>query len=218
MQKSRKALAQIPSLTFYKLLGSGSGNGFSIFPDFSVYAILGVWKSLQEARKAVRNQPVFLNMQSRAIHQFTAYMQSTRCKGTWNQEKPFDGKAEHHQDEPIAVITRASINPKKLFSFWRKVPAVSRKLDAMKGVAFSKGVGEIPLLEQATFSIWQSRQHMYDYAYRGKKHREIIKKTHEMNWYTEELFSEFRLLQVEQDWPELDTRLLQRKAVPVQDL
>ena len=30
-------------LFFLKLLGTGGGNGFSLSPDFSTYAILGVW-------------------------------------------------------------------------------------------------------------------------------------------------------------------------------
>ena len=30
-------------LTFGKMLGTGSGNGFSIFPNFGVYGWLGVW-------------------------------------------------------------------------------------------------------------------------------------------------------------------------------
>lgn len=218
MQQSRKALSQIPSLDFFKLLGSGSGNGFSIWPDFSVYAVLCVWKSQLAARKALRNYPVFLNMQAKAVDQFTVYMQSIKCKGSWDQHQPFDSKASHQEDEPLAVITRASIAPKKLFSFWRRVPSVSRRLESVAGVAFSKGIGEIPLLEQATFSIWKSRKHMIDYAYRGKKHREMIKKTYEMNWYTEELFSEFKLLKVEQDWPGLDLGLLKTKAIPVTDL
>ena len=32
-------------LFFLKLLGTGGGNGFSLRPDFSTYAILGVWES-----------------------------------------------------------------------------------------------------------------------------------------------------------------------------
>ena len=218
MQRSRQALSQIPSLLFYKLMGSGSGNGFGLWPDFSVYAVLGVWPSLQEAKSALRNQAVFLNMQARASHQLTVYMQSTKCRGTWNGQQPFDGKAAQDDDEPIAVITRASINPKKIISFWKRVPAVSRRLSQVEGTAFYKGVGEMPLLEQATFSIWQSQQHMINYAYKGKKHREIIKKTHALKWYTEELFSEFKIVNIEQDWPELDIKLLRRQKVPVQDL
>ena len=218
MQQARAALSKIPSLSFYKLLGSGSGNGFSIWPDLSVYAVLCVWESKTAARQALRNRSVFLNMQAKAKNQFTVHMQATKCKGSWDQLQPFEQKAEGHEDEPLAVITRASIAPKKLYSFWKRVPSVSRRLERINGIAFSKGIGEIPLLEQATFSIWKSRQHMVNYAYQGKKHREMIKKTHEKKWYSEELFSEFKLLRVEQDWPGLNLGLLKNSTIPVMNL
>ena len=32
-------------LTFFKMLGSGGNNGFSIFPNFEVYGFLSVWES-----------------------------------------------------------------------------------------------------------------------------------------------------------------------------
>ena len=30
---------------FFKLMGTGGGNGFSLKPDFGTYAFLGVWES-----------------------------------------------------------------------------------------------------------------------------------------------------------------------------
>jgi uncharacterized membrane protein YpjA len=41
---------------------------------------------------------------------------------------------------------------------------------------YSKGIGEFPLLMQATFSIWSSADAMMDYAYNTPKHAEMIKK------------------------------------------
>jgi len=208
MKKARQQLAGMESLNFHKLLGTGSGNGFSIWPDFSVYALLNVWNSYRAAQKAILNMPVFLNMQARSSHQLTVYMQSVRSKGSWNQQNPFTDLSATAPDEPIAVITRASIAPKKLFTFWKNVPSVSKSLQKIEGMAFSKGIGELPLMEQATFSIWKSRKDMVNYAYRGNKHREMIKKTKQLGWYTEELFAEFKLMRVEYDWPELDLHLL----------
>jgi hypothetical protein len=213
MKKARQQLSDINSLHFHKLLGSGSGNGFSLWPDFSVYAFLGVWNSYHAARKALLNFPVFLNMQARASHQLMLYMQSVRAKGSWNQLAPFNQEAESQAGEPIAVITRASIAPGKLFSFWKNVPSVSKALRKIDGMAFSKGIGEIPLLEQATFSIWKNRKTMVNYAYRGKKHREMIKKTQQLGWYSEELFAEFKILRVEQNWPGLDISILRNSSL-----
>jgi hypothetical protein len=39
-------LKNIEGLKFYKFLGTGGGQGFSLRPDFSTYAFLGVWDGL----------------------------------------------------------------------------------------------------------------------------------------------------------------------------
>ena len=40
-----------PGLLFAKHLGTGAGNGFSILPNFGLYAWLGVWESPQKAEE-----------------------------------------------------------------------------------------------------------------------------------------------------------------------
>jgi heme-degrading monooxygenase HmoA len=55
-------------------------------------------------------------------------------------------------------------------------------------------VGELPLIYQATLSIWETQEHMRAYAYKNPQHLEAIKKTKELNWYSEELFGRFYLL------------------------
>ena len=42
-------LQQNEGLYFFKLMGTGGGNGFSLWPDFSTYAFLGVWKDQKYA-------------------------------------------------------------------------------------------------------------------------------------------------------------------------
>ena len=218
MREARPAIKSISSNSFFKLLGSGGGNGFSIWPDFSVYAILCVWDSYNAAKKAVTTNPVYLRMKSRSDHQMDVFMHATKAKGTWNQQQPFITSTEHRASDPIAVITRASIARNKLFSFWKKVPSVSRRLQQINGLIFSKGVGELPLLEQATFSIWENRNSMVNYAYKGQKHRDIIKRTHQYNWYTEELFAEFSIISIEHDWPGLASSLMSKYTSPTKSI
>jgi hypothetical protein len=50
---------------------------------------------------------------------------------------------------------------------------------------------------QATFSVWSSADAMFDYAYSNPKHAEMVKKTRELNWYSEELFARFEPYKVE---------------------
>jgi hypothetical protein len=89
------------------------------------------------------------------------------------------------------VLTRASIRITKLISFWRKVGNVSKSLEDYDGLVLSIGVGEWPLIQQATLSIWKTQAEMIDYAYKNKKHLEVVRLTRKLNWYKEELFARF---------------------------
>ena len=42
-------------LKFYKLLGTGAGAGFSLYPDFSTYSILCVWDNFKSANDFINN-------------------------------------------------------------------------------------------------------------------------------------------------------------------
>ncbi len=210
MQEAPKALIKTSDLQFFKLLGSGAGNGFSILPDLSVYAVLCQWSSYASACEHLLGHRVFEGMKDRSRHFLHVFMQPVRAKGTWDGIQPFEAAADYITGKPIAVLTRARIAGNKLYSFWKNVPKVSKKLQAhTDGIAFSKGIGEVPLLQQATFSIWKDRQSMVDYAYKGKNHQEMIRKTHQLGWYREELFAEFSLLNIIQNWPDFDMELLQ---------
>jgi hypothetical protein len=43
---------------------------------------------------------------------------------------------------------------------------VSKSLEDYDGLALSIGVGEWPLIQQATLSIWKTQAEMIDYAYK----------------------------------------------------
>jgi heme-degrading monooxygenase HmoA len=63
------------------------------------------------------------------------------------------------------------------------------------GYITSFGVGEAPVYRQATFSVWESMEHMKAFAYGSKQHAEVIKKTRSEGWYSEELFARFRIIE-----------------------
>ncbi len=180
----------IDGLSFWKGFGSGSGNGFSIFPDFSTFGLLTVFNSEEEANK-------FLN--SEVMQAYTAsctkyshvLMHAIKANGRWSGVEPFLPDAAYAEKNPIAVITRATIKPQLAFKFWRNVPSVSKSMDGHKDLVFSKGIGEWPILMQATFSLWKSGDAMQGYAYKNKKHADMVKKTRELDWYAEELFARF---------------------------
>ena len=182
---------KINGLTFFKPLGTGSGNGFSIKPDFSTFGFLAVFKS-EELAKEFLGTDVVKEYTQTTVSYSHVLMRTVKSHGEWSKLKPFESSVEYDKTKPLAVITRATIKPKLAYQFWKNVPAVSKSMDKYDELIFSKGIGEFPLLMQATFSLWSSAEAMINYAYKNPKHAEMVKKTRELNWYSEELFARFQ--------------------------
>ena len=62
------------------------------------------------------------------------------------------------------------------------------------GLLFSIGIGEAPIGLQGTFSVWQSGSALRDFAYKNAPHRAAIDDTKRFDWYSEELFARFELI------------------------
>lgn len=190
MQKSIKDFKKVAGLEFFKLMGSGGKNGFSKMLNVNVYALLAVWKSEEAATSYFDASSHFSGFRSRASEIWTTYMNTCKSHGKWSGLNPFN-TLQPYQSGPIAVITRARIKFRFLRKFWSYVPSVSKNMDDRDGSIFSVGIGEYPWLMQATFSLWEDEESMRNYAYRSKFHKEVIQKTRELGWYSEELFANF---------------------------
>lgn len=193
-------LAAVEGLTFSKMLGSGSGNGFKVWPNLGVYGLLCVWENEEVARAAMENHPHFVELKTNSVEQWTVFMRTVMAHGSWDGINPFEGKATLADEDPVCVITRATIKPSKLLQFWQFVPRVSRSVDQQKGRLFSVGIGELPLIQQATFSLWRSSREMKAYAYQSKHHKEVVRRTRSLKWYKEELFARFTPYAEEGSW------------------
>lgn len=180
----------VEGLTFFKPLGTGAGNGFSIRPDFSTFGIVAVLES-EELAKAFLASETMKEYTQNAIAFSHVLMHTIKSHGEWSQQNPFEASVKFDQKKPLGVITRATIKPKLAHKFWRYVPSVSKSMEGYKELVFSKGIGEFPLLMQATFSLWSDAESMINYAYQNPKHAEMVKKTRELGWYSEELFARF---------------------------
>jgi hypothetical protein len=188
---------KIPGLDFFKLLGTGGGNGFSLRPNFSQYGLLFVWKSEEEAKRFFQEDPLFLSYKKRAVSFQTYYLSPSMCHGKWDGKEPFTPAAKFDDDAPVAVITRARIRLKQLIRFWRFVPSASRDVHQQRGLQLAVGIGELPFIQQATFSLWEDGKSMLEYAYKRREHARVIQQTRKHNWYSEELFARFQVLRVE---------------------
>lgn len=194
------AVADSPGLEFFKMLGSGGGNGFSIWPNWGVYGLLGVWTTEEDARAFLSGHETFGAFCRHSSEYLTVYMRTAVVHGRWAGAAPFRPARELDPDRPIGVLTRATIHPRQLWRFWRFVPPVSRSVAGREGLLFSVGIGELPIVQQATFSLWQNSHQMKAFAYQSPYHREVVRRTRELGWYTEELFARFHPYAVEGTW------------------
>jgi hypothetical protein len=194
MRFAHAAMATIKGLQFYKLLGSGRDLGFSPFPDWCVYALLAVWDDEKSAEVFFEKATVFQQYKANSTEQWTVFMKPLSAKGLWSGKNPFvQSSVLDRNNALIAVITRATIKPHKLLTFWRFVPTSQRPIQmGCPGLIYTKGIGEAPLVQMATFSIWESLDALKDFAYNSPEHKEAIKRTHQFDWYKEEMFARFQ--------------------------
>lgn len=216
MQLARARLAGTKGLTFHRLMGSGGGNGFSLAPNWGVYAWVAHWDSPAESESFFTTDPWMAEARDRATHLITFQLQATMTHGEWGGENPFTAQAEQYDPATaVAVITRATIRPAKLLEFWRYVPSTSASVYDHPARLLSVGIGEYPVFMQATFSLWTTGAAMTEFAYADKHHREVVQLTRERGWYREEMFTRFRLLAVKGQWPGFDLSALKDCGVKV---
>ncbi len=192
MQFARRHLRAIQDLEFYKLFGTGTGEGFDLKPDFGQYAILGTWPSHDVAQARIAEAAVFGRYRDRAAQHWTLHLTPLRCWGSWAGAEPFavqDGRSE----EALAVLTRATLKPRNIRNFWRRVPDISARIGANKDVIFKQGLGEVPGTNQVTFSLWPDLDAMRAFAYGDGPHKDAIAKVREQGWFREELYARFRI-------------------------
>ncbi|WP_400190793.1 spheroidene monooxygenase [Hymenobacter sp. B81] len=199
-----RSFGQVPGLRFGKLLGSGFD--FGLRPNLRRYGLLAVWDSEAAAAAFFDHSPLWQSYRQRTSELWTAYLQPLHSHGLWDGTEPFGPAVAAEApgaDEPVAVLTRASIRLRRSWEFWRAVPPVSRAVRTAPGYLGGIGLGELPLIRQATFSLWESAGLMRQYAYGRQaagRHQDVIRRTRQEQWYSEELFARFRVLRAEGSW------------------
>ena len=189
-------LRRVPGLRFFKLLGSGASNGFGLWPNLDRYGLMAVWENATVAEAFFGQHPFWAGYERRSTETWTVQLAPLKSQGLWDGKNPFDYVPEimPGDDAPVAVLTRASIRWQKTPRFWQFVEPTSAALAQAVGVRAAIGLGELPVVRQATFSVWESAEAMRQFAYRDARHREVIQLTHREKWYAEELFARFRVL------------------------
>lgn len=187
--------------SFFKMLGTGAGFGYSSKPDFGTYALLTVWKSPEEAKKFENSSKIMDRFRKRTREIYSIFMQPVQSRGSWSGQKPFQPVKPPGDNTMIAVLTRATLRTKFYRPFWQRVGGVSRSLQGSSGLIFTKGIGERPWTAQATFSVWDSFRDMQNFAYgKGNPHLEAIKSAQSKRGFKEELFAWFEPFETSGSW------------------
>ena len=192
------------NISFYKLLGCGKNGTFDKNPDWQQWGILTVTNSPIDVNISPSTliQTLYGSFISKWFRFFkcetcTFFLEPIEGHGKWDGKEPFGNLPKHTDyDGAVAILTRATIRLSQLRSFWANVGAVAMQMNGAKGLATSIGIGEMPYIKQATFSIWQNKESMKNFAYQMKEHKDVIVKTRKENWYSEDMFVRFKPLKV----------------------
>ncbi|MEJ7589457.1 MAG: spheroidene monooxygenase [Ferruginibacter sp.] len=188
-------------ISFYKLLGCGKNGTFDIHPDWQQWGILAVRPAPTTSAK-LTGEAMMSDLYGSLIGKWlrffncetwTIFLEPIEGHGSWDGKEPFGQLTKNPAyTGPVAVLTRATIRFSKLKAFWKNVHGSAKEMGNAEGYITSFGIGEIPFVKQATFSIWQSREAMKQFAYKAADHAKVIRKTRTEGWYSEELFVRFK--------------------------
>lgn len=192
--RDRRPLRHTPGLTFFKLVGTGRGDTFTLRDANPCrWGLIAAWSDPAAAAEFERSATAQA-WRELAVEQLRLDLLPLRSHGTWAGRAPFMSSPSPPADDqtrPVAALTRARIRWRHARRFWSSVPPVSAALRDQPGLRLRQGFGEAPIGLQGTLSVWDSAADLRAFAYGGAAHREAIRTTGEVGWYSEELFARF---------------------------
>lgn len=194
----RWPLRHVQGLRFARQLGSGFEGGFGLRPSGTRQGLFLVFDGDARAEAFLQASPVLAAYRRHARELCVLKLVATSARGSWGGHG-FGVGATVRADAPIAALTRASIRPSRALPFWRMAPAAQASLEAAPGCLLAVGLGEAPLLRQATFSIWSSVLAMEAYA-RSGAHLDAIRAAHRGGFFSESAFVRFVPVSVQGQW------------------
>lgn len=189
----RFALGREAGITFFKVLGSGENAGFGLRPSPSHQGLFCAFVDDAAATDFIAHSKVLSAYRQHAREFFCVKLKAFSSRGSWANQAPLTISASLPSAAlmmPVAVLTRASIRPLVAAKFWRRAPPAELSLQHAHGCLLAAGLGEAPLLRQATFTIWESVAAMDAYARTGA-HLDAIRAAHAGNFFSESMFTRF---------------------------
>ncbi len=195
---SRWAPPRSPGLRFMKTLGSGRDGGFGLLPSASHQGVFCLFSNDAAARAFVAESPLVDRYREASSECLLLTLRPSSSRGSWDGVALAAGPAIA-ADAPVAALTRAAIRPLAAPAFWRHAPAAQAGLAQADGCELAIGLGEAPLLRQATFSLWRNAAAMDAYARTGA-HQEAIRAAWQRRFFSESMFVRFAPVAIEGCW------------------
>lgn len=187
-----------PGLRFAKALGSGHEGGFGLRPSLSRQGLIAVFDGERAADAFVCRSALMADYRQHSLEHLTLKLRATSSRGAWSGQQ-IAVTRDAPAPGPVAALTRASIRPSRAWPFWSRSPAAERELASAAGCRLAVGLGEAPVLRQATFSLWDDQAAMDRYA-RGGAHLAAIKASAAGDFFSESMFVRFVALSVQGRW------------------
>jgi len=178
------------NVAFHKSLGTGKGETFT--PSDADPLRWGLIASVSDI-DLFDSSRVIKSWRRKSTSEFRALLSPISSHGQWAGKQPFLPATKDWSGQVVA-ITRARIKWNHNLRFWRSVPPVTLSLKSAEGLITAIGIGEAPVGLQGTFSLWESATAIKEFAYRGAAHQKAIADTATYNWYSEELFARFAVV------------------------
>jgi len=192
----------VQGLRFAKVLGSGQGGGFGVLPSATHQGLYLGFDDESAALMFVQHSPQLAAYQRHARAWAVVGLRASSSRGAWSG-RALQTSTPAPTTGPVAVLTRASIKPLQARAFWRLSPAAEAALAAAPGCRLAMGLGEAPLLRQATFSLWDSTASMEAYA-RSGAHLQAIRAAYGGGHFSETMFTRFAPLWGQGHWQGVD--------------
>ncbi len=191
-------LRAVPGLRLAKALGSGFEGGFGLRPSVSRQGLFALFDSERDADHFLQRSAHVASYRAHSDEFLVAKLRATSSRGSWSGAT-MAATATVPADSPVAALTRASIRPAQAWPFWRFSPQSEQALHAAAGCQLAVGLGEAPILRQATFSVWDNQAAMDAYA-RSGAHLQAIRGAQAGGWFSESMFVRFVPLLLQGQW------------------
>ena len=193
-----RALRRVDGLRFARVLGSGQGGGFVLRPGLDHGGLFLLFDDEPQAEAFIARSPLVAAYRAHAEECLVALLRASACKGSWaGQSMAVTAIAK--PGEPVAALTRGAVRPSRAWSFWRHAAPSQRALGSATGCRLAAGLGEAPVLRQATFSVWDDVASMEAYARHGA-HRQASASAAREGHFGESMFVRVVPLWIQGRW------------------